>query len=118
MEYGCIGEKLGHSFSKEVHNRLFDYAEKAITDIVEIYGEIRKMIEDNLPADHPYKLFFANETEEITHIAEKIFDRNFDKARDKIPKKQRIQKNPGHPDDQHDHATDGRHDEIHDVQYQ
>ena len=25
MEYGLIGEKLGHSFSKEVHNRLFDY---------------------------------------------------------------------------------------------
>ena len=42
------------------------------------------MIENNLPADHPYKLFFANETEEITHIAEKIFDRDFDKARDEI----------------------------------
>ncbi len=26
MEYGLIGEKLGHSFSKEVHNRLFDYS--------------------------------------------------------------------------------------------
>ena len=25
MEYGLIGEKLGHSFSKEVHNRLCDY---------------------------------------------------------------------------------------------
>ncbi len=25
MEYGCIGEKLGHSFSKEIHARLFDY---------------------------------------------------------------------------------------------
>ncbi len=25
MIYGCIGEKLGHSFSKEIHNRLFDY---------------------------------------------------------------------------------------------
>ena len=25
MNYGCIGEKLAHSFSKEIHNRLFDY---------------------------------------------------------------------------------------------
>ena len=25
MNYGCIGEKLSHSFSKEIHNRLFDY---------------------------------------------------------------------------------------------
>ena len=25
MEYGCIGEKLGHSFSKEIHNALGDY---------------------------------------------------------------------------------------------
>ncbi len=25
MIYGCIGEKLKHSFSKEIHNKLFDY---------------------------------------------------------------------------------------------
>ncbi len=25
MEYGCIGKKLGHSFSKEIHNTLTDY---------------------------------------------------------------------------------------------
>lgn len=25
MKYGCIGEKLGHSFSKEIHNELADY---------------------------------------------------------------------------------------------
>lgn len=25
MEYGCIGEHLGHSFSKEIHNALSDY---------------------------------------------------------------------------------------------
>lgn len=25
MEYGLIGEKLGHSFSKEIHNKLFNY---------------------------------------------------------------------------------------------
>ena len=25
MEYGCIGEKLGHSFSKIIHNELADY---------------------------------------------------------------------------------------------
>lgn len=26
MEYGCIGKKLGHSFSKEIHSLLADYA--------------------------------------------------------------------------------------------
>ena len=25
MEYGCIGEHLSHSFSKEIHNALADY---------------------------------------------------------------------------------------------
>ena len=25
MNYGCIGEKLSHSFSREIHNKLFDY---------------------------------------------------------------------------------------------
>ncbi len=25
MKYGCIGEKLGHSFSREIHHRLADY---------------------------------------------------------------------------------------------
>ncbi len=32
MEYGCIGEKLGHSFSKEIHNALagYDYSLKEL----------------------------------------------------------------------------------------
>ena len=25
MEYGCIGKRLVHSFSKEIHSYLFDY---------------------------------------------------------------------------------------------
>ncbi|MBQ8720520.1 MAG: shikimate dehydrogenase [Clostridia bacterium] len=25
MKYGCIGERLGHSFSKEIHNKIADY---------------------------------------------------------------------------------------------
>lgn len=25
MEYGCIGERLGHSFSAQIHSKLFDY---------------------------------------------------------------------------------------------
>ena len=25
MKYGCIGERLSHSFSKEIHNMLADY---------------------------------------------------------------------------------------------
>lgn len=30
MEYGCIGEKLTHSFSKEIHAALFDYDYKIV----------------------------------------------------------------------------------------
>lgn len=41
MQYGCIGEKLGHSFSKLIHNELTDYeyelkelAEDAVADFM------------------------------------------------------------------------------------
>lgn len=39
MQYGCIGEKLGHSFSKLIHNRLADYE-----------YELRELTPDALPA--------------------------------------------------------------------
>ena len=26
MEYGCIGEHLSHSFSKEIHNKVASYS--------------------------------------------------------------------------------------------
>ena len=50
-QYGCIGKKLTHSFSKEIHARLADYAyelielseeeipEIATTDRLELYKQ-------------------------------------------------------------------------------
>ena len=37
--YGCIGKKLTHSFSKEIHGRLADYA-----------YELIELNEDEIPA--------------------------------------------------------------------
>ena len=39
MKYGCIGENLKHSFSKEIHNALADYE-----------YEIREIAKDDLDA--------------------------------------------------------------------
>ena len=56
MEYGCIGEKLTHSFSKEIHARLFDY-DYEIREIPK--GELKAfMTERNFKAINvtiPYK---------------------------------------------------------------
>ena len=66
------------------HERLFDYSEKTISDIVEIYGEINRVIEAELPAEHPYKLFFRNESNMVTKIAEELPERNYDKTRKSV----------------------------------
>ncbi len=56
MEYGCIGEKLTHSFSKEIHARFFDY-DYEIREIPK--GELKAfMTERNFKAINvtiPYK---------------------------------------------------------------
>lgn len=47
MEYGCIGEKLGHSFSKEIHNALTDY-----------HYELKELAKDEVTAfmtEHDFK---------------------------------------------------------------
>ena len=48
MEYGCIGEHLSHSFSKEIHNALadYDYVLKELTrdDLVSILTEPKNAI--------------------------------------------------------------------------
>ncbi|MBE7011252.1 MAG: helicase-exonuclease AddAB subunit AddA [Ruminococcaceae bacterium] len=76
--------KVKDFYSSVWYDRLFDYGEKAISDIMEVYGEIRNITEKNLPAEHPYNLFFTNEAEEVSNIAEAIFERSFDKVRDKF----------------------------------
>ncbi len=48
MKYGCIAEKLGHSFSKEIHNKLFDYS-----------YELKEMPKDELDSFMKRKEFLA-----------------------------------------------------------
>ena len=73
MIYGCIGEKLGHSFSREIHARLFDYK----YELCEIpKGELDAfMIKRDFKAINvtiPYKLDVIPHLYEISDTAKKI----------------------------------------------
>lgn len=73
MEYGCIAEKLSHSFSKEIHNHLFDYK----YELKEIpKGELDAfMAERNFKAINvtiPYKQDVIPHLDSISDIAKKI----------------------------------------------
>ncbi len=73
MEYGCIAEKLSHSFSKEIHNQLFDYK----YELKEIpKGELDAfMMEKNFKAINvtiPYKQEVIPHLDSVSDIAKKI----------------------------------------------
>lgn len=73
MIYGCIAEKLGHSFSKEIHNRLFDYN----YELREIKKEDleRFMLDKNFKAINvtiPYKEAVMPYLDEISDKAKSI----------------------------------------------
>lgn len=73
MEYGLIGEKLGHSFSKTVHNKLADYD----YELLEIKPENleRFMKDKNFKAINvtiPYKQTVIPFLDEIDSVAKKI----------------------------------------------
>ena len=90
MEYGCIGEKLTHSFSKEIHNLLFDYDYK-IQEIPkgELHGFMTKKDFKAINVTIPYKqdvipyLDFVSETAtKIGMPTVGIYDQyNFDQER-------------------------------------
>ena len=73
MIYGCIGEKLGHSFSREIHARLFDY-DYSLLEIPK--GELDAfMIKRDFKAINvtiPYKLDVIPHLYEISETAKKI----------------------------------------------
>lgn len=73
MEYGCIGEKLTHSFSKEIHALLFDYDYK-IKEIPK--GELDAfMTQKDFKAINvtiPYKQDVIPYLDEISDIAKAI----------------------------------------------
>ena len=73
MEYGVIGEKLGHSFSKEIHSRFGDYdyeiAELAREDLAAFF---RKRKFRGINVTIPYKKNVLPYCDKLDPIAEKI----------------------------------------------
>ncbi len=73
MEYGCIGEKLQHSFSKEIHARLADYS----YELCEIpKDELSKFMQKKdfraINVTIPYKTAVIPYLDEISETAKKI----------------------------------------------
>ncbi len=73
MKYGCIGEKLGHSFSKEIHNRLADYPYELVElRPDEVDGFMRKKDFCAINVTIPYKQTVLPYLDFISPQAEKI----------------------------------------------
>ncbi len=73
MKYGCIGEHLGHSFSKEIHNALADYEyiiHEVAKDALESFAAERDFLGINVTI--PYKELIMPYLDEIDGAAEKI----------------------------------------------
>ena len=73
MKYGLIGEKMGHSFSKEIHNKLLDYD----YELKEIEPEdLEKFITDKdfsaINETIPYKEMFIPYLDFVSDTAKKI----------------------------------------------
>ncbi len=73
MEYGCIGEKLTHSFSKEIHNKLFEYEYSLLElprDAVGDFLEKRDFSAINVTI--PYKETVIEHLDFVSDTAKKI----------------------------------------------
>lgn len=73
MEYGCIGEKLGHSFSKIIHNKLYDYdyeLKEIPKDGLELFLKEKDFKAINVTI--PYKESVIPFLDEISQTAKKI----------------------------------------------
>lgn len=73
MEYGCIGERLVHSFSKEIHNKLFDY-DYNLKELTA--NEVKKFFKKRdfkaINVTIPYKEKVIPYVDEVSDIAKKI----------------------------------------------
>ncbi len=73
MNYGLIGERLGHSFSKQIHNRLFDYdyeLKELAREDVDGFMKARKFRAINVTI--PYKETVIPYLDEISDTARAI----------------------------------------------
>lgn len=72
-KYGCIGKKLTHSFSKEIHNKLADYTYELIElaeDEVQPFLQARSFAAVNVTI--PYKQTVIPCLDEISEVARRI----------------------------------------------
>ena len=72
-KYGCIGKKLAHSFSKEIHEKLADYA----YDLIELAEEaIAPFFEKKdfaaINVTIPYKQTVIPYLDSISEVSERI----------------------------------------------
>ncbi len=73
MIYGCIAEKLGHSFSKDIHNRLFDYSyELCEVQRCELDAFMQKKDFKAINVTIPYKESVIPYLDEISETAKMI----------------------------------------------
>ncbi len=80
-KYGLLGEKLGHSYSKEIHEIFFELAgKKASYEMIEReIGEIEELLEsirngkfNGINVTIPYKVEVIKYLDEVSEIAKKI----------------------------------------------
>ena len=80
-KFGLLGEKLKHSFSKEIHEIFFgltnkkasyDILEKKIDEIPELLKELREGKYDGINVTIPYKIEVMRYLDEVSSIAKKI----------------------------------------------
>ena len=73
MNYGCIGEKLGHSFSAEVHKALFDYSyELCELSREQLDSFMREKAFKAINVTIPYKELVIPYLDEIDEVARNI----------------------------------------------
>ena len=80
-KYGLLGEKLGHSYSKEIHeiffeltgkNASYEMIEKEIGEIEELMESIRNGKFNGINVTIPYKLEVIKYLDEVSETAKKI----------------------------------------------
>ena len=80
-KYGLLGEKLGHSYSKEIHEIFFELTgkkasyemiERKTEQLEELMNEIKNGKFNGINVTIPYKLEVIKYLDEVSEIAKKI----------------------------------------------
>lgn len=80
-KFGLLGEKLGHSFSKEIHeiffekmnkNATYELIEKKIEELPQLLEELKNGKFDGINVTIPYKVEVIKYLDEVSQVAKKI----------------------------------------------